>query len=231
MTDGEKIKIVTKPSNISSLRASKKIKEKYKNLRKNKILSKKIVESNKKNKILKEIETVEKVKSASEKKRDQILAKKILKKYRNLKKPKKTYLVEEKDIETIDYTEPQEDIFAGESILNAANKVLNFKQFKKEQEKLLKKSKKGKAIAAKNVLKKYKNMKKPKKTYLVNENDLKTIDYSEPQEDLFAGESILIAANKVLNFKQFKKEQEKLLKKAKKVKQLLLKTYLENIKI
>ena len=96
-------------------------------------MSKKIVESNKKNKILKEIETVEKVKSASEKKRDQILAKKILKKYRNLKKPKKTYLVEEKDIETIDYTEPQEDIFAGESILNAANKVLNLKQFKKEQ--------------------------------------------------------------------------------------------------
>ena len=96
-------------------------------------MSKKIVESNKKNKILKEIETVEKVKSASEKKRDQILAKKILKKYRNLKKPKKTYLVEEKDIETIDYTELQEDIFAGESILNAANKVLNLKQFKKEQ--------------------------------------------------------------------------------------------------
>ena len=74
-------------------------------------------------------------------------------------------------------------------------------------------------------------MKKPKKTYLVNENDLETIDYSEPQEDLFLGESILNAANKVLNFKQFKKEQEKLLKKAKKVKQLLLKTYLENIKI
>ena len=33
-TEGEKIKIVTKPSNISSLRASKKIKEKYRNLRK-----------------------------------------------------------------------------------------------------------------------------------------------------------------------------------------------------
>ena len=32
-TEGEKIKIVTKPSNISSLRASKKIKEKYRNLR------------------------------------------------------------------------------------------------------------------------------------------------------------------------------------------------------
>ena len=33
-TEGEKIKIVTKPSNISSLRASKKIKEKYRKLRK-----------------------------------------------------------------------------------------------------------------------------------------------------------------------------------------------------
>ena len=84
-TDGEKIKIVTKPSNISNLRASKKTKEKYKNLRKNKILTKKIVESNKKNKILKEIETAEKVKSASEKKRDQILAKKIFKKIQKLK--------------------------------------------------------------------------------------------------------------------------------------------------
>ena len=230
MTDGEKTKTVTKPSNISGLRASKKIKEKYKSLWKNKILSKKIAESNKKNKIFKEIETVEKVKSASEKKRDQILAKKILKKYRNLEKPKKTYLVEEKDIETIDYIEPQEDIFAGESILNAANKVLNLKQFKKEPEKLLKKGKKGKAIAAKNVLKKYKNMKKPKKTYLVNENDLETIDYSEPQEDLFAGESILIAANKVLNFKQFKKEQEKLLKKGKKGKAIAAKNLLKKYK-
>ena len=66
--DGKKIKIVTKPSNISSLIASKKIKEKYKNLRKNKILSKKIVDSNKKDKMIKEIETVEKIKTASEKK-------------------------------------------------------------------------------------------------------------------------------------------------------------------
>ena len=105
-------------------------------------MSKKIVESNKKNKILKDIDTIEKVKTASQKKRDRALAQKIVKKYRNLKKPKKTYLVEEKDIETIDYTEPQKDIFAGESILNAANKVLNFKQFKKEQEKLLKKRQK-----------------------------------------------------------------------------------------
>ena len=71
-----------------------------------------------------------------------------------MKRPKKTYLVNEEDIETIDYIEPQEDLFAGESIVNAANKVLNFNQFKKEQEKELKKGKKGKQIAAKNKLKK-----------------------------------------------------------------------------
>ena len=55
-------------------------------------------------------------------------------------------------------------------------------------------------------------MKKPKKTYLVNENDLETIDYSEPQEDIFVGESILNAANKVLDFKKFKPEQERQIK-------------------
>ena len=71
------------------------------------------------------------------------MADKILKKYRNMKRPKKTYLVSEEDIETIDYNEPQEDLFAGESILNAANKVLDFEQFNKEQERELKKVKKG----------------------------------------------------------------------------------------
>ena len=115
----------------------------------------------------------------------------------------------EEDIETIDYIEPQQDLFAGESIVNAANKVLDFNQFKKEQEKELKKSKKSKQIAAKNILKKYKNLKKPKKTYLVNEEDLETIDYTEPQEDLFAGESIVNDANKILDFDEFKREQER----------------------
>ena len=82
-----------------------------------------------------------------------------------MKRPKKTYLVNKEDIKIIDYTEPQEDLFEDESIVNAANKVLDFKQFKTEQEKELKKGKKGKQIAAKNILKKYKNLKKPKKTY------------------------------------------------------------------
>ena len=52
-------------------------------------------------------------------------------------------------------------------------------------------------------------MKRPKKIYLVNEEDLETIDYNEElQEDLFRGESIVEAANKVLDFKAFKKQQE-----------------------
>ena len=50
-------------------------------------------------------------------------------------------------------------------------------------------------------------MKRPKKTYLVNEEDLKTIDYNEPQEDWFKGENILDAVNKVFDFEKLKKEQ------------------------
>lgn len=50
-------------------------------------------------------------------------------------------------------------------------------------------------------------MKRLKKTYLVNEGDLETLEYNEPQEDLFRGESILAAANKVFYFEKFKKEQ------------------------
>ena len=49
-------------------------------------------------------------------------------------------------------------------------------------------------------------MKRPKKTYLVNEEDLDTIDYNDPQEDLFQRESIVEAANKVLHFEKFKKD-------------------------
>ena len=97
---------------------------------------------------------IDEVKTASDKKRTRVTAQKILKKYKNMKRSQKTYLVNEEDIETIDYSEPQEDLFAGESILNAANKLLNFNQFKKEQEKLLKKGKNGKQIKAKDILKK-----------------------------------------------------------------------------
>ena len=44
---------------------------------------------------------------------------------------------------------------------------------------------------------------------MVNEDDLETINYDEPQEDLFEGESILVAANKVLDFDEFKLAQER----------------------
>ena len=126
-----------------------------------------------------------------------------------MKRTKKAYLVNEEDIKTIDYTEPKEDLFAGESIVDAANKVLNFKQLEKEQEKQLKQGKKSKQRAPKNILKKYKNLKKPKTTYLVNEEDLETINYDEPKENLLEGESILAAANKVLDFDEFKREKER----------------------
>ena len=56
---------------------------------------------------MKVIDTIEEIKTASDKKRTKITADKILKKYENMKRPKKTYLVNEEDIETIDYIEPQ----------------------------------------------------------------------------------------------------------------------------
>ena len=81
-------------------------------------------------------------------------------------------------------------------------------------------SKKGSRITAKNVSDKYKKMhlqkKYPPKTFLVSENDLETIDYSdELKEDLFACESILTAANKLFHFDSYKKEQAEALKEMK----------------
>ena len=118
----------------SSQKAAKRIKDKYAKIRQNKAKSKKIVQLNKRNKILKEIDTIGEIRTASDKKRIRITAVKILKKYKNMKKPKKTYLLNEKDIETIDYIEPQVDLFTGESIVKATYKIL-----KKGQEKELKK--------------------------------------------------------------------------------------------
>ena len=121
------------------------------------------------------------------KKNAKITAQKILKKYKRMKIPKKSYLIDEKDVETIDYNEPQEDLFESKSIVKAANKVLDYEAFKRDQEKSSKnsskKSKKSAQITAKIISQKYKN--------------------------LFMGESILAAANKVLDFDDFKKQQAK----------------------
>ena len=44
---------------------------------------------------------------------------------------------------------------------------------------------------------------------MVNEEDLETINYDEPEEDLFVGEGILAAANEALEFDEFNREQER----------------------
>ena len=69
------------------------------------------------------------------KKKAKITAKKIVGKYKLMKRPKKTCLVDEKDLETINYDENQEDVFKGESIINAVNKVFDFEKFLKDQAK------------------------------------------------------------------------------------------------
>ena len=46
-----------------------------------------------------------------------------------MKRPKKTYLVDEKNLETIDYDDTQEDLFKGESIINAVHKIFDFEKF------------------------------------------------------------------------------------------------------
>ena len=119
------------PSKISSIKTANKIKDKYLKIRQEK--NKKLTDQHKIDKLIKVIDAITDVNKSSEKKQNKIAAEKILKKYRSLKKPKKTYLVSEKDIKTIDYLLPDEDIYAGESIVNTANKVFNFDQFKKEQ--------------------------------------------------------------------------------------------------
>ena len=77
----------------------------------------------------KNIEIVKDITNFASKKSARITANKILQKYKSMKRPKKTYFVNEEDIDTIDYNEPQEDLFQGESIIEAANKGLHFEEF------------------------------------------------------------------------------------------------------
>ena len=91
----------------------------------------------KKEKKTQKIDTINKIKNSAAKKGAKITAKKIVEKYKSIKRPKKTYLISEEDLET--NNDPQ---IRGESILEAANKVLDFEAFKKDQEKPLKDIKK-----------------------------------------------------------------------------------------
>ena len=73
---------------------------------------------------------------------------------------------------------------------------------------MVKKGKTSRKITAEKISKKYRNLKKPKKTYLINEEDLDTEMYNEPRQDLFKSESVLAAANKVFEFKKFQQNQK-----------------------
>ena len=57
-----------------------------------------------------------------------------MKKYKKMNRRPLNFLVDEADLETIDYNnEPNEDIFSKESIVNTANKISDFHKHKKEQ--------------------------------------------------------------------------------------------------
>ena len=119
-------------SKVSTIKTANKIKDKYLKIRKNKN-NQKITDQRKKDKLLNAISAIENVKNSSDKKRKNIVAQKIVKKYKNLKKPTWTYLVDEKDIERIDYNSiDEEDLYASESIVNATNKVFDYNKFKKD---------------------------------------------------------------------------------------------------
>ena len=134
-TDQGEVKVpvsIEKPKR-SGKEAAKKIIKKYHKIRQEKTF-KKIVDANEKRKKNKNIEIVEDIKNFAAKKSARITAKKILQKYKSMKRPKKTYLVNEEDLETIDYNEPQEDLFQGESIVKSIYKqtiYLTLKHLKK----------------------------------------------------------------------------------------------------
>ena len=90
---------------------------------------------------------VEEMKDISNKKRKQAAARVIIKKCKTIKKPKKTYLVE--DIKEV----PKQQEVKGESIIEAVNNVFDFRKFKKDQEKMLKKGITSRKITAEKISK------------------------------------------------------------------------------
>ena len=84
----------------------------------------------KKEKKTEKIDVINEIKNSSAKKNAQITAKKIVQKYKSMKKPKKTYLVSdiESDVESDD--DPQ---ISSQSIVEAPSKVLDFNALKKNK--------------------------------------------------------------------------------------------------
>ena len=81
----------------SGKEAAKKIIKKYDKIRREKTF-RKIVNVNEKKKKSKNIEIIEDVKNSTAKKSTKVTTKKILNKYKAMKRAKKTYLVNEEDI-------------------------------------------------------------------------------------------------------------------------------------
>lgn len=128
---------VEKPTN--TVATPKKITQKYHRLKREKA-AKKISDRYEKVKKNENIDIKEEINDAATKKRARIAAKKVSDKYKRTRARKRphTFHVNEADLETIQYDEPsQEDIFASESVLAAANKVFDFNKYKKEQAKAL----------------------------------------------------------------------------------------------
>ena len=97
-----------------------------------KINSKRLQILTKKEKKTEKIDVINEIKNSSAKKNAPITAKKIVQKYKSMKKPKTTYLVS--DIKS--NVESDDDLqISGQSIVEAANKVLNFNALKNDQEK------------------------------------------------------------------------------------------------
>ena len=119
---------------VSVEKTAKEVIKKYDKIRREKKI-KKIVDANKKRKKTQKIDVINEIKNSAAKKNAKITAKKIVQKYKSMKRPKKTYLVNEEDLETINYDKPREDLFNGESVIEAANKVLDFDAFKKIKKK------------------------------------------------------------------------------------------------
>ena len=86
----------------------------------------------KKEKKTEKIDVINEIKKYPTKKNAQVTAKEIVQKYKSMNKPERTYLVSdiESDIESDD--DPQISV---QSIVEAANKVLDFNTLKKDQEK------------------------------------------------------------------------------------------------
>ena len=97
-------KIKVSVSIEKSKKAAKKIIKKYDKIRREKKF-KKIVDTAEKKRKTEKIDIADELKDASFKKNAKITAKEIVEKYKSMKRPKKTYVVDEKDLETINYDE------------------------------------------------------------------------------------------------------------------------------